>query len=130
MNVIGVAQNFKQSRPSVIKYSLLIFMHFPKDNILGFMLNNVLLCVKYLLTSLHNYVIHQKFNRKLIAQTFAVRVSSAFLDSYSTTCIRCPSSSAGNRNLYSNIYILAKQPTLLCRNIVHRMVLLHLVNCL
>ena len=71
-----------------------------------------------------------RVNRKLVVQTFALRVSDAYLDRYSINSNSFPILQTGRRNTNSDIYILAKQPTLSCCNIVHCMVLLNFINCL
>jgi hypothetical protein len=43
VNVIGVEQNVKQTRPFVINYSLLFYMHIAKENAFDFLLCYVLL---------------------------------------------------------------------------------------
>jgi len=47
-------------------------------------------------------------NRKAFAQNFALRFSDAYLYRYSIKSISFPILSTVGRNLFSNIYILAK----------------------
>ena len=101
--------------------------------------NEIYLLIKYIKTVLWRiakYLSYKeearcvKVNRKLVVQTFALRVSDAYLDRYSITSINFPILQTGRRNTNSDIYILDKQPTLWCCNTVHSMLLLNLINCL
>jgi len=65
-----------------------------------------------------------KANRTVVAQTFALKVSDAYLHRYSNTSISFLILSTGSRNIFSHIYILPKQPTLSCCNVFHSTVLL------
>ena len=130
MNVIGVAQNIGQYRPLVIVCSLLMSMHVSKENAFYFLLC-MFCCVLIFFCFLFRIMQSTKqVNRTIVAQTFALRISDAYLDIYSTTSICFPILSTGRRNLFSHFYILAKQNTLSCFNNVHNMLLLNLDKCL
>ena len=101
--------------------------------------NEIYLLIKYIKTVFWRVAKYMSYieearcvrvNRKLIVQTFALRVSDAYLDRYSINSFSFPILQKGRRNTNSDIYILAKQPTLSCCKTVHSTLLLNLVNCL
>ena len=71
----------------------------------------------------------KQVNRQVVAHNFALSASTAYLDTYLTTSSTFPSSTRARSHLSSNIYILAKQPTLSHCNTVQSVLLLNLVNC-
>jgi len=58
-------------------------------------------------------------NTTVAAQTFALTVSDSHVDRYSISSISFPILSTGQNNIFTNIYILSKQPTLSRCNIAH-----------